>query len=147
MKLINKISYNKQRPTSSKDLNFFKSENNKETAQIVNDWIKNIKRLRITFKYLYNTEHSHEFNGNFVTIKKLATPTGFVSGFNLLCMIDHDITVSNFIDAKHFLDPNSSQTGYVLCDMISRSKAWEKSRYKNYKVEDAKKLYWENFFR
>lgn len=75
----------------------------------MDDWNKNIKQLRITFKYLYKTERSHEFNRNFVvTIKKLATPTESVSGFNLLCMIDHDITVSNFIDAKHFLDTNSS---------------------------------------
>lgn len=117
----------------------FKSNNNKETTKAVEDWIENIKRLQTTFKYLYKTERSHELNNNYVvTIKKLATPTGSVFGFNLLCMIGHDITVSNFFDAKPILDPNSSQAGYVLCDMISRLQAWEKGSYKNYTVEDTK---------
>ncbi|KAI7895370.1 uncharacterized protein EV154DRAFT_477497 [Mucor mucedo] len=116
--------------------NFFSKFN--DSFNISNSSVKLLRRRSFELvNYQYN--RSHEVTPAYLaTIARMATPTGSVFGFNLLCMIGHDITVANFHDALPILDPESGRAGYILCDMISRLCSWENGIYDSYSVNAAK---------
>ncbi|KAG2195137.1 hypothetical protein INT47_007001 [Mucor saturninus] len=117
----------------------FDTNNPSVTMADIQNWIDDIVCKRNSFKgFENNNSRSRTFTPAYIeTIRRLATPAGSIFGFNLLCLIGDDIPSTSFYNAAPIFDPNSSRSGYLLCDMISRLQAWEMGNYNDYKVEDA----------
>ncbi|CAO3634825.1 unnamed protein product [Mucor fragilis] len=61
------------------------------------------------------------------SLMDLAAPVGSVFGHHLMVMVGDAITERAFYGAHQITDSESSNTAYVLCDMLSRLEAWERN--------------------
>lgn len=131
--------------------NFTSSSNNinhKTIKEGVKKWRNTVIRFQEGFDRVLSQRSNRQISTTkyrirdayATTMYEMAKPTGYINGNVVLVMVGHDITVTNFFDAKPILDSQSSRAGYVLCDMTSRLEAWENGNYNNYNVSDASKF-------